>query len=163
MHELAGDLELALADVDRALELEPQSNRLLVYRSRLKQRLGRDDEALADFGKALKIIPESEVDWISRGLARANRDPQGALDDLKQALKLNPRSTAVLQNIAFIQSDKLQDDSASIDTLNRLLLIDPSFELARSGRCVPARPGWTCRAGPRRCGLSPVARQAAAE
>lgn len=136
MHEMGGNLELALADANEALQLEPGSNRLLVYRSRLNQRLGRTSEAQADFQAALKLVPKTEVDWVSRGLARASRDPHGALADLQQALLLNPRSTMVLQNIASIQSDKLHDDVAAVDSLSTLLAFAPSFELARSGRCV---------------------------
>lgn len=134
--DLHGKTESAIVDLNRALQLAPTSNRFLLYRSSLYQRIGKMELATKDRTQALRIEPETEEDWIYRALALADDSPSAAIKDLEAALELNPQSLAALQNKSYIEAELLNDTGAAIETLNRLLALDPEFEMALGGRCV---------------------------
>jgi eukaryotic-like serine/threonine-protein kinase len=136
IHEMAGSLELAIADVSHAIELEPDSNRLWIFRSRLYRQAGELQKAHDDFGRAIEIRPNTEADWISRALAKSQNSPEAALEDLQQALAINPRSTTALQNKAYVESEIMERGEQAIETLTQLLTLASSFEPALGGRCV---------------------------
>lgn len=135
-YEQLGELLLAIKDVNRAIALGPHLNRSLLFRSRLLARNGQHDDAQKDLEKALELTPSSEVDWISRALAQLQNDINAALSDLDQAIRMNPRSTAALQNKAYIQAELLGETEDAVETLTLILEIDPEYEMARGGRCV---------------------------
>ena len=129
-------VDAALDDANRAAQLGHVTNRLWYLRARLKNKLGDAKGANADMVAGLNADPKTAGDWIARALARAPKQPQEALADLKQALMLEPNSTSALQNMAYIQTDLLHDESGAISTLDRLIQIEPDYESARGGRCV---------------------------
>src|SRR5205823_9699277 len=57
------------------------------------------------------------------------------LADFDEALKLNPRSLAALQNKAAALSD-LGRDTEALPVLNRVIELYPDYVMARSGRAV---------------------------
>jgi tetratricopeptide (TPR) repeat protein len=73
--------------------------------------------------------------WLTRGYARVNADPRAAIDDFDQALKLNVRSLAALQNKAHVLS-KLGRNEEAARTLDRAVEVHPDFVPARAGRGV---------------------------
>jgi serine/threonine protein kinase/tetratricopeptide (TPR) repeat protein len=158
---LAQYLEAA-ADLTRALECGSGQTRVLFMRARVWDRLGRRARPLAraDRAEGLKREPADEKSWIARGLARLPGDPRGALADFDQALRLNPRSVAALQNRAHVLADhmpvcrpglplpwclphallgareRLEQTLQAVDALDRALTIAPDYVPARSGRGV---------------------------
>jgi eukaryotic-like serine/threonine-protein kinase len=79
--------------------------------------------------------PTDEMGWLTRGYARMNADPRAALDDFDQALKLNGRSLAALQNKAHILG-KLGRNEEAARALDRAVEAYPDFIPARAGRGV---------------------------
>ncbi len=126
----------AIADLDVALTIAPESNRLLLMRSRMLRQAGRTREAQDDFEHALRHPPTRVEDWVSRALARLPKDPTSALADLTQARTLEPTSPQVLQNMAHVQSEHLHQVDEAIQSLSLLLTADPSIEQAWAGRSV---------------------------
>ncbi len=51
---------LALKDLNEAADLDPKSNAAFFFRGRTYEDLGRKDEAIADFRRALAIDPADE-------------------------------------------------------------------------------------------------------
>jgi tetratricopeptide (TPR) repeat protein len=102
-HAVGGDLALALADCNRALELRPQHADTHEYRGRVLLQSGRVSEALADFDLALALDPELASARYGRGLARTRlgQDAEGraemdaaiAEDETVAALFVTPRQT----------------------------------------------------------------------
>ncbi|HET9253171.1 MAG TPA: tetratricopeptide repeat protein [Candidatus Eisenbacteria bacterium] len=88
-----GNLEGALADLDRALALDPENEEALSTRGTvhlMRQDFGR---ARADLDRALRLRPESSAAWNNRGLVRLNQgDTSGAVEDFTRAIELSPRS-----------------------------------------------------------------------
>src|SRR4029453_9856072 len=72
-HRRAGRYAQAVADLDRALLLDPDNAFALATRGTLSRDLGRHDEAVADLTRALAIEPD--VPWV---LAAPGLAPQRA-------------------------------------------------------------------------------------
>jgi eukaryotic-like serine/threonine-protein kinase len=136
VHESNQDVVAAISDLSKSLELNPKSNRSLLIRSRLYQKSGDLQRSREDLMLALEEVPTSVEDWVSRGLARVRHSPRDGLDDLRTAEMLQPRSATVLQNIAYVYSEHLHEDSKAIEALDKILSLEPQHEMARGGRCV---------------------------
>lgn len=136
VREQLNKLQLAIEDTDRALGLKHETCRLFNLRSRLARKMGDSQRAKADLEAGLKAEPKSVDDWNSRGLARASQEPEKAIEDFQRALALNPRSVSALQNMAYVQTDFLHDEASAMNSLDRLIQIQPDHEGARGGRAV---------------------------
>jgi tetratricopeptide (TPR) repeat protein len=83
------ELELALADCDRALALAPNNAAFLDSRAMVKLRLGRTEEAIADATAALAAAPRLAPALYIRGVAHMRRgDRASAERDLAMARRL---------------------------------------------------------------------------
>lgn len=92
IHEKSGNVDAAMADIDKAIaqEVDPASS--LMRRARLKQRKGDAEGAMADFGRAgtLKpsVLPET---LIAQGALEFDRGRQeAALPFYTRAIALSP-------------------------------------------------------------------------
>lgn len=93
-HRSIGELELALADYDKAITLKP-SGQTFNSRARLFFDKGSTRDtlmmALADYNKAIELEPENGEFLINRGATYARLgDPQKAIADLDLGLKYKP-------------------------------------------------------------------------
>ena len=80
------ELEAALEDCDRGLEIAPQIAAIADSRGLVKLRLGRLDEAIADYDKAIELNPGNAHSWYGRGVARLRKgDKEGAEADFAEA------------------------------------------------------------------------------
>jgi len=73
---------------------------------------------------------------VDRGLARVAGDPEGALADFEEALRLNPRSFRGLQNKAALLVDKFGRDPEALRVMDQAVGFYPDSVLARCGRGV---------------------------
>jgi tetratricopeptide (TPR) repeat protein len=134
----------AIDDVNEALQWEPDSNKLLLIRSRWLREAGRLQEARADYDRALQRPPVTADDWVSVALARLPGEPQRALADLQSAETLHGASSTILQSMAHVYSEHLQQPAEAMRMLDRLLEAQPRFQKALAGRAVlHARAGRT--------------------
>lgn len=108
---LQGDDETALAALDRALAL-PHPDVIVPGRVRRGQILlerGRNDDALADFERALALQPEhpAALEGQGRALLALGR-PEAAIEPLRRALELDPGASRIytLLGNAFRASGK---------------------------------------------------------
>ncbi len=111
----------ALDDFNRALNNGATQTRIYFLRSDLRRKLGDPQGAAADYAHGLQAIPHDEKSWIKRGLAKLSVDPGGALDDFRQALRVNPRSHAALRNLAHIYAEHRHDPETALDSIDRLV------------------------------------------
>jgi tetratricopeptide (TPR) repeat protein len=123
-------------DLTRAIDLGASSPRVFLLRAGVRAQLGQAGGVAADRKEGLGRPPVSELDWVARALERAAKEPQAALEDLEQALKVNPRSVPALQNKANILAESLGRQEEAVAALDRLLEAAPHFMPARSGRAV---------------------------
>jgi Flp pilus assembly protein TadD len=96
-------LEKALADYSKAIELDPKnpvawSNRGITYRD-LHQR----EKALADLNKAIELAPKFAPAWNIRGNAyRDLHQYEKAIADYSKAIELDPKNAGLRNNLAWL-------------------------------------------------------------
>lgn len=84
------ELEQALRDCDQALKKEPEASNVIDSRAWVKLRLGRFDEAIADFDRALGLQPAQAASLYGRGLAKIRKgDKAGGEQDMAAARRLD--------------------------------------------------------------------------
>jgi len=89
-----GDLDGALADFNKSIELKPDDAAAYGDLGFLKQSKGDLDGALADLNKAIKFKPNYAGAYLSRGFVkRFKGDLDGALVDFNKAIEIAPNST----------------------------------------------------------------------
>jgi len=150
-----GEEASALRVFAMALEADPISSEALFNRGLVLERLGRTDEALADYRDALRY--DAEFSPARRALARLGADPTSSpqTDDerraaahlaeaiearkrgdydlserlLREACRLAPTASVYqeLSNVAYLRGDR----EAAQQALERALALDPRNELLR--------------------------------
>lgn len=86
----------ALADLNRAIEIQPAKNgQDVLSRGRAYLALGDFDKALADLNKAIELAPDQAERYYCRGHARSDKqDHEAAFRDFHRAIELDPRYAA---------------------------------------------------------------------
>jgi tetratricopeptide (TPR) repeat protein len=85
------DVQGALADFNKAIQLDPNYNPAYYNRGVLKDdRLQDVQGALADYNRAIQLDPNLAIAYRSRASLKYQRlaDKEGAIADLQQAAKL---------------------------------------------------------------------------
>ncbi|MFL5330005.1 MAG: protein kinase domain-containing protein [Gemmataceae bacterium] len=126
----------AEADLTKNIELDPTETRLFFLRADVRERQGNTAAARTDHEEGMNRRPADERSWITRGLARASKDPQGALADFDEALKLNPHSLPALQNKASVLAEQPGQTANAIAVLDKALEFAPDSLLTLAGRAV---------------------------
>lgn len=138
----AQDAEIARSSAKSvASRLESQTSRnrddygLLYLLARAYGKDGRYADAITTYGECLALQPGCWLAWRDRGVLKwiakpPAQDLAGAEKDLRQAVTLNPRYLAALQELgALLLEQKRWFDG--ITALNRALEIDPQLDSAR--------------------------------
>ena len=99
--QLGQDLDKALGDCNRALRMIKTSG-FLDSRGLVYLRLGRLDEAIADFDAALAENPKLAWSLYGRGLARLKKGMKAEGDaDIKAALAIRPRLAETARRVGL--------------------------------------------------------------
>ena len=108
------DLDGAIADFNRAAELNPKDD--APYYNRAQARRLRNDTAgaIADYTKAIELGSTNPAAYNNRGNARAkNKDRDGAIADYTRAIELKPDYATAYYNRAMMKKEK--GDAAGAD------------------------------------------------
>ena len=90
MGGVRGKLEEAVADYDRAVEINPRYSEAYNNRGAVRFTEGKLEEAIADFDRAIESNPRNAEAFMNRGLARLLQGrTEEAERDFKQCLKLD--------------------------------------------------------------------------
>ncbi len=88
-----GDVNGAIADCTRAIELDPKSEPAVYKRGALNLQKGDYDDAIADLTRAIELSPNTADYYSDRGLAKLRkRDNDGAIVDFTHAIELDVQS-----------------------------------------------------------------------
>jgi tetratricopeptide (TPR) repeat protein len=120
-----GDQLLALTDLNRALELNPDDRSALLYRARALTELGDYDKALAD----LAVLSKSHPHWqpVTRVLGDVHlrkENWQAAVDAFTKVLERDPTSWFVFKRRALAYANLGQYPQALVD-LKKALELNP--------------------------------------
>jgi serine/threonine protein kinase/tetratricopeptide (TPR) repeat protein len=130
------DLAGAQADLTYALDHGIPQTRVYHMRSLVGARLGNREGAAADREELLRREPADELSWIARGIARLDADPPGALADFEEALRLNPRSLAALEDKAHVLAERMGQTKEAVTVLDEVLALYPDRVQALASRGV---------------------------
>jgi tetratricopeptide (TPR) repeat protein len=128
-----GQLDLALADYNRAIEIDPKyfeayNNRGVLYMSR-----GDNKRALQEFDRAIKINPKYALAHNNSGEAFENMDQfQEAMAAYNRAIALDPSYAPAFANRGDIWRKMGNRDNAIAD-YRQALSINPDNGLAHAG------------------------------
>jgi tetratricopeptide (TPR) repeat protein len=111
-----GDLDGAIANFDRAIELNPKDDAPYYNRAQAK-RLKKDAAgAIADYTRAIELGSQNPAAYNNRGNARAeNNDRDGAMTDYTRAIELKPDYARAYYNRAVAKEAKGDAAGAAAD------------------------------------------------
>jgi tetratricopeptide (TPR) repeat protein len=134
--ESKGDYRGILTDMDRAIAIDPQKDRLFYIRGNAKSELGDRQGAIDDYSRDITINPKRAEAYYNRGNIRYKLgDWQQALTDYNSSIDVNPHRVAAFYNRANAKY-KLRDRQGSIEDYTRAIAINPTLLAAYSSR------GW---------------------
>ena len=111
-----GDLDGAIADFTRAIELNPKDDAPYYNRAQAK-RLKKDATgAIADYTRAIELGSTNPAAYNNRGNVRSeNNDPDGASADYSRAIELKPDYARAYYNRAVTKKAKGDKAGAEAD------------------------------------------------
>jgi tetratricopeptide (TPR) repeat protein len=145
-----GDLDGAIADFDRAAELNPKDDAPYYNRAQAKKLKNDTAGALADYTRAIELGSANPAAYNNRGNARAeNNDQDGAIADYTRAIELKPDYARAYYNRAFAKNEKGDTAGAEAD-FKRAYKLDPelvSDESAADSKNKSGSPPHSAAAG----------------
>jgi tetratricopeptide (TPR) repeat protein len=130
--------QLALADYDRTLAIDPNVFAAYINRGTLKNKHFKDSQgALADFNQSIIISPLSAIGYSNRAdiKSRELNDLQGAIRDYDQAILLSPQSMIVYYKRGVLRS-RMGDILGAFTDYNQTILLNPNFAQAYTFRGI---------------------------
>jgi serine/threonine protein kinase/lipoprotein NlpI len=128
-------LRQAIAELDRATELQPTHYWVLTQRGICRQELGQHDLALADFSSAIGIRPDLAWGWFNRGYVLGKSDhPAEAIRDFTAAIERAPAFVEAHLNRGLIRLEMQQPKLALAD-------LDRARDLGRDDAFLHASRG----------------------
>mgnify|MGYP003694310293 CR=1 FL=1 len=122
-----GDLDGAIADFDRAAELDPKDDAPYYNRAQAKRLKNDTAGAIADYTKAIELGSTNPAAYNNRGNARAeNKDRDGAIADYTRAIELKPDYARAYYNRAMLKKEKGDAAGAAAD-FKRAQKLDPDL------------------------------------
>ncbi len=136
-----GDHEGGRADLDRAIDLEPDVADHRAARALARRETGDLDGALEDIERALDLAPDSPRVLADRGgIRHARGDHAGALADYDRSIELAPDEPSSRTNRGYLRSEE-GDRTGAIEDYDAALDIDPDFVPALLNRGVLRQTG----------------------
>jgi tetratricopeptide (TPR) repeat protein len=133
-HRLMGRHDEALADLNHAIELDPNSVFAVCNRGETYRLMGRHDEALVDLNRAIELdfnYKDALYNWSETYRMMGRYD--GALADLNRILELDPNYAFALASRGAVYRDEGRYDEALAD-LERPVQLDPTYAWANNVR-----------------------------
>ncbi|MBE9099313.1 tetratricopeptide repeat protein [filamentous cyanobacterium LEGE 07170] len=113
-----GCKEEAIANYDKAIEINPNDHLAWTARGIALSALGRKEEAIANYDKAIEIDPDFHYAWNNRGITLADLGrKEEAIDSCDKALELKPDDhlTWIIRGIMLTNLDRKEEAIASYD------------------------------------------------
>ncbi len=128
------DIDGAIDDFSKAIELHPNSPHSYNNRGFANIHLNDLEEALDDFNKAIELDPNYENGYFNRGGVKAYLDDfDGALDDFNKIIELNSNSAKAYYNCGSIKAS--QDDfKEAKNYFDKAIELNPDFAEAYYAR-----------------------------
>lgn len=134
-HAKAGKADLAMADLDQAIALDPAMGAAYYDRALLHLKMGDVDRAMADYTQTIKLLPTFPPAYRERGSALiAKREFKKAIADFDQAIKLKADYADAFDERGYAYR-MLKDYDRAIADYTRALAINPKMYVTQIRRC----------------------------
>jgi tetratricopeptide (TPR) repeat protein len=98
VYQSQGDHDLAIADFNEFLRLNPTGSSGFYARGNSYREKGDLDRAIADYSEAIRLDPRFSFAYHDRGVARRMKgDREQAISDFRQAVRLSPATAGPSQ------------------------------------------------------------------
>jgi tetratricopeptide (TPR) repeat protein len=122
-----GDLDGAIADFNRAAELNPKDDAPYYNRAQARRLKNDTAGAIADYTKAIELGSTNPAAYNNRGNARVEtKDREGAIADYTRAIELKPDYARAYYNRAVLKKEKGDKAGADAD-FKRAQKLDPEL------------------------------------
>lgn len=122
-----GDLDGAIADFNRAAELNPKDDAPYYNRAQARRQKNDTAGAIADYTKAIELGSTNPAAYNNRANARAEtKDRDGAIADYTRAIELKPDYARAYYNRAILKKEKGDAAGAAAD-FKRAQKLDPKL------------------------------------
>jgi protein O-mannosyl-transferase len=129
---LTGRYDEAIAEYQKALELNPQYHTIYNNLGKALQASGRPDEAIASFDKGLEYYPESAELHNHRGLALASKGRvDEAAEQFGKAIEIKPEYADAHRNLGRLLAMSGELDQA-VPQFEKAIALNPNFAEAYS-------------------------------
>jgi tetratricopeptide (TPR) repeat protein len=127
-----GDLDGAIADFTRAIELTPKDDAPYYNRAQAKWLKKDRAGAIADYTRAIELGSKNPAAYNNRGNARAeNNDRDGAIADYTRAIELKPDYARAYYNRAVVKKEK-GDATGAAGDFKTAAKLDPELASEQS-------------------------------
>lgn len=127
-YKQAGELRLALDDLNRAVELVPNNFKSFNNRGLVLLEKGEVAPAIHDFDRAIALAPNDNNAYFNRGLAlRKKREPVAALADFDRAIALNPEDIRARNNKGLVLQELGEPDRALAEFTAAIVLVPTAW------------------------------------
>jgi tetratricopeptide (TPR) repeat protein len=128
-HHVLGNYDIAIANFDRAIQLDPKQWNPYLRRGETYYRKGNYDQALADYDRAIHLNSQQPNAYHDRGLALARTgDHDLAIADFDKAIELSPQEAAIYNARGAVYARKADYNRARAD-YNRALQLSPQLKM----------------------------------
>lgn len=118
---LIDDLEGAMMDYERVIELDPTSFKAYINIGNILGSLGYGEQAIEKFNTAIKLQPDNPDGYFNRGNQKLiMNDLEGGIRDLSISLSKDKKNIPALLLLAELKI-KASDNLGALDLLNRIL------------------------------------------
>jgi tetratricopeptide (TPR) repeat protein len=122
-----GDLDGAIADFNRAAELNPRDDAPYYNRAQARRLKNDTAGAIADYTKAIELGSTNPAAYNNRANARAEtNDRDGAIADYTRAIELQPGYARAYYNRAVLKKEK-GDKVGAADDFKKAKELDPEL------------------------------------
>jgi lipoprotein NlpI len=146
-HAYKGEYDKAIADFNRAIALNPNSQSAYITRGGSYYAKGEVDNAIADYNRAIELNPNYSPAYSSRGYVYyyVMHEVDKAIADFNRAVELNPKNAITLRALGAAKFDAGDFKAAYGDLRRSLELKDDPYTmlfrylaLARAGETLAA-------------------------
>lgn len=129
-----GELNLAMSDIEKALNLNPRYARGYGLRGAIFKMNRQYDKAMKDFDRAISLDPERIDTYLNRGRLFAQKnDFSPALDDFKKVLSMEKNNLGAMLDIAKVYLAK-EDYSSATESYSRIIQFNPHHAQSYNNR-----------------------------
>ena len=126
----AGQFEVAIAEFDSAIEINPEDSEVYYNRGTAKSKLKQFQAAIVDFDKAIELNSKYSEAYVNLGVTKMELGKlQDAIVDFDSAIKLNREFSEAYSNrgLAKVRLSKFRE---AIVDFNRAIKLNPKYSEA---------------------------------